>query len=352
MSFPSRAPEILIGNFVPFFVACPVVLARFWSRAVILKVFHIEDYILLISWIAALGVCINSTQTTKYGSGRHQKDIPFETISSFFKTLYADRLMYQFSISMTKISLCLMYLRIFGTFRPDRIFLWATNSLLAATMIALIFYDIFQCNPISKVWDITMQTGHCVSDEPGFWTSFIISLVIDIALLVFSGIKVWGLQMVKRQRVIMLATVGIGWLVVVAALVRGIRIAGVLHNSDDASWRTYDTSIWSAVEINVALLCTAAPAVKPLVKQLAPRLLGALSSSNKGGTSTYQRSGTTRPSQLRTTTKNMTVNETELDDRDGKNIVKLTKVTVDSSARDDVESLLPHRPEPVHHEDV
>jgi len=77
--------------------------------------------------------------------------------------------------------------------------------------------------------------------------------------------------------------------VIISSVVRAIRIDHILH-ATDTTWQAYDTSIWSAVEINVSLICAVTPALKQLSKHFAPGLLFSAS----GGTnerSTWVKAG-------------------------------------------------------------
>ncbi|KAF4550861.1 Hypothetical protein D9617_15g042120 [Elsinoe fawcettii] len=321
----TRGPAIITGNFVPFFIALPFLVARFWSRAIILGKLYADDYVLFAGWIGSVGILANSVVQVHYGAGRHQQDIPFETISSFFKAGYADRQFYAFSTGMIRSSLCIMLLRIFGTSMTSRVMLWFINILTLVSTFALMAFNLFNCHPISSKWDLTVK-GTCVNDEPGFWASIAISLITNVFLLVFSALKINDLQMHRRQKMIMTATIGIGWLIVVAIIVRAIRIAAVLHNANDATWRTFDVAIWSAVEINVSVFCVSAMAIKPFVKQVAPRIMSWLS-SNTG--KTYGGSGkktTVRKSERVETRLEQGIMQTEKD-KDG-GIMKMTAVTV------------------------
>lgn len=225
---------------------------------------------------------------TNFGEGKHEKDIPFQDLEPFFKLQFGSLITYQAAISLTKISLCVMYLRIFGMQKFSNIFLWIVNAISIASLIGLELTSILQCNPIKAVWDLTVH-GKCIDTSKSFWCSVVISVVTDVALLCFSAWQIKGLQMRFRQKVVLLCTVGLGWVVVLAAVIRAVRIAAVLKDASDASWRTYDTSIWSAVEINVGLLCTSAPAIKPLLQKLAPKFMYSISgptgSATRGGTS-------------------------------------------------------------------
>ena len=238
--------------------------------------------------MAAFANCIAACLGTKYGAGKHIMDTPFSDLTPFFKTQYVTLICYQLTCSATKISLCVMYLRIFGTTFGDKAFLWFQTILQILTLIALEFFGIFNCNPIKATWDLTIQKKKCVDSSPGFWASLSVGLFTDVALLLYSAWKIRGLQMRARQKVALLATVGLGWVIVIASIIRGVRISAVIADSSDASWRSYETSIWSAVEVNVALMCAAAPALKPLLQKIAPKLMYSLSGKTSN---TYGQSG-------------------------------------------------------------
>jgi hypothetical protein len=70
---------------------------------------------------------------------------------------------------------------------------------------------------------------------------------------------------------------GMGVLVIIAAIVRLVRTISELKSANnpgyDLPFASYDVMIWSSVELNTGLVCAAAPATRPLVRLLAPRLL-------------------------------------------------------------------------------
>jgi hypothetical protein len=87
-----------------------------------------------------------------------------------------------------------------------------------------------------------------------------------------------------------MAVLSMSILVIVAALVRVVRIVHVI-GSLDAPWDSYDVDIWCAVEINIGIFCASAPAVKPLLRQLAPGLLSSINTESGFNTNTRATSG-------------------------------------------------------------
>lgn len=74
--------------------------------------------------------------------------------------------------------------------------------------------------------------------------------------------------------------------VIVASVVRVVRISTILHE-EDKTWASYDSSIWSAVEVDVGLICVSAPATRKLMKKIAPGFMRSFrgSDSNEGRSS-------------------------------------------------------------------
>lgn len=219
--------------------------------------------------------CVLATLGTRYGEGMHEINIPPDYVVPALKLNYATAPIYQASLCFTKLSICVFYLRVFTTTKRARYHVYALIAFLLAFSIPLELTLILSCVPPRKVW-LPSTPGHCLDEIIGFWTSFACNLASDIWLIVFAAPRIWGLKMQARQKVALLATLTLGWVVVIAAILRVVRIAAILH-SDDTTWRAYDSSIWSAVEVNVSITCAAGPALKPVFKHFTPGFMYSLS---------------------------------------------------------------------------
>jgi len=102
--------------------------------------------------------------------------------------------------------------------------------------------------------------------------------LVDMALMVILIPRILHLKMHNRQKCILLAIVALGFIAVVAAVIRMVRVGTTLSKYSsggfDPPWDTYDVTIWTSAEIYTSLICAAAPGVKPLVSMLLPHLLG------------------------------------------------------------------------------
>ncbi|KAL3419710.1 integral membrane protein [Phlyctema vagabunda] len=193
---------------------------------------------------------------------------------------YSTRFFYLLALSTNKISVCLFCLKIFGDGR-SRWLVIGTIGVVTAYTIPIFFLSTFTCYPIRKSWDPMVQ-GKCIDTLPIFYTLVVVNIVIDVWLIVLIARKVGQLHLPRKQKTLLLLIVTMGWIGVVAALFRAIRVTAIVHQVElgrDAPWIAFDTSIWSAVEVCVGLFCVSAPTIKPFIRQCMPHILTTLKST-------------------------------------------------------------------------
>jgi hypothetical protein len=69
---------------------------------------------------------------------------------------YTADLLFPTACSLTKISLCLTYYRLFPG-RTDKIFCYALSIFVILYTVACFFLSLFQCRPIRSYWDTDVQ---------------------------------------------------------------------------------------------------------------------------------------------------------------------------------------------------
>lgn len=234
--------------------------------------------------LAAFANCIMACLLTKFGGGMHQADAAPSTIVPTLKLLYGTLIVYQLSLCFTKLSLCALYLKVFTTSRPSRIFLYGVFAFVAIATIILECVCIFQCNPVEAVWDISLQKKTCIDTIPAFYASTVESVLVDILLIAFAAPKIMRLNLHARQKNALLFTICLGGVPIIASIVRAIRVSSILH-AEDKTWVSFDSSIWSAVDANVSIICASIPSLKPLLRQIAPGFMGSTFGTSAPGTS-------------------------------------------------------------------
>ena len=139
--------------------------------------------------------------STRYGSGHHmQASMNMQSIGMGMKIGFLCKLFYQLCLMTTKIGICLFYRRIFQDGRGSVIFVWGMIAFISAYSIPVIITVIFSCKPIKgrsprlfqfrQLPDIhigawTPIHAVCVENTSFLYTSVVLNIVADVALLVY-----------------------------------------------------------------------------------------------------------------------------------------------------------------------
>lgn len=103
---------------------------------------------------------------------------------------------------VTKLSIFLLYLRVFAPTRRGKTFV-AVHLLIwfnLAFYLANFFLKIFQCVPRAKIWDKHIE-GHCININIPILVTAAINVVSDLLMLTVPIVCVWRLQMSVRKKV-------------------------------------------------------------------------------------------------------------------------------------------------------
>ncbi len=107
---------------------------------------------------------------------------------------------YSLTITMVKLSILLLYRRIFVTQGFKRTTICVGLICLAWFFIA-IFMDLFQCHPFKAAFNVELLfTDKCIDIQAFYWGITAASVTLDVILLYLPLHMVWGLQLPKRQK--------------------------------------------------------------------------------------------------------------------------------------------------------
>lgn len=198
------------------------------------------------------------------------------------KYAYAAQILLMPALALSKMSICLTYLRIFYTDKCGRLMIQALLVLLVLLTFPFMFEVAFQCRPIHVYWTEGRPAEKCLQDSPGLILNGTLNISVDVALMGIVLPRVLQLQLHRRQKWALSGIVLLGSLAVAAGITRMVRISGLITMpSFEPSWDAYDVSIWTSTEIYVSLLCASAPGMKPVVVKILPKILGSSFSRNR-----------------------------------------------------------------------
>lgn len=133
------------------------------------------------------------------GMGIHADKIPLDDIIHMAKFLVVAEILYVFNLVWTKLSILLMYYRIFR-FPFFKRMAYGIGGFVVAWVITITFVFIFICVPVEKLWYPDLP-GHCVN-QVGTWIANATSTILsDVAILLLPIPQVWKLQLRKPEKI-------------------------------------------------------------------------------------------------------------------------------------------------------
>lgn len=199
----------------------------------------------------------------------------------------------------TKTSVLIFYLRIArNTQKVLRIASYITLAIVNIGGIILTFLTAFQCSPVSAAY-ASDNTGHCMSIVTIFLCSAPVNIITDLAILVLPIPVLTGMRLPLRQKTILIITFALGIFVTAVDVVRIYYLQQAVDDlgatdsqigsGPDFSYSNSTAVMWSAVEVNVGIICACIPTLKPLINRILPSMITdrPSSRSDKGGTTMF-----------------------------------------------------------------
>lgn len=176
-----------------------VVILRMATRIRLVRNVGWDDYTIVaacLGHIVALGLVVMELH---YGFGRHRYYLTQRQFTEFMKYSYGEWIQTFQTLMFTKISICILLLRI-----PVEKFivrpLQGAIAFLIVTNVVLTLLWIFQCNPIAGSWD-KMRPAKCFTDaqlQRIIISQAIISIISDFVLALFPIVIFWKVQIELR----------------------------------------------------------------------------------------------------------------------------------------------------------
>ncbi|MCJ1357975.1 MAG: hypothetical protein MMC33_007972 [Icmadophila ericetorum] len=276
-------------------VATTVVGLRFLAkRLVAVQEAFADDYwilgslILVYGFLASAGVLVYNG-----GIGQHNADLTPEESIIYYRAGFAVQILYMFTITAAKLSVILLYGRLF----PTRRFLFAARivgGLCISWFLASFFVTVFQCKDIAGAWDNSRRL-HCLPVQIFVPIIGLTGLATDIMTLCLPLPVVWRLEGLRvRQKITLTCIFLMGSFVCIASLLRIVTLRNV---TSDLPYTTLTGASWSLYEAELAVICACLPTLRPLISRSdwIHRARNRLSRTSKACSTIRRISGETSP---------------------------------------------------------
>ncbi len=123
--------------------------------------------------------------------------------SHWAQLMMSGMITYSFIITIVKLSLLLLYQRIFTT-APFKTRTVVVGAVCLAWFFVAIFSIIFQCRPFSAAFSLDLLlTDSCMNLQAYYWGTAIANSLLDIVFLVLPLHMVWNLKLRAQQKVLL-----------------------------------------------------------------------------------------------------------------------------------------------------
>ncbi|CAF3501602.1 unnamed protein product [Fusarium graminearum] len=225
----------------------------------------IDDCLIFLALIFALGTAALCITSIPFGGGKHLWVVTFSEFTVLWKLAYSFVLIYATTVTLTKASILLFYRRVFGINLAHRICM----GLVLGYWVAITIAWVSGCRPASYFWEQFTDPdaeGTCINTSLFYFVNGICAMLIDIAILCVPIPTILKLRMPNSQKIAVAGILLVGAFVCIASIVR-IFYMDKLVKAQDFTWAMAQVFIWSCCEPLVGIVCACLPTFGPLLRR-------------------------------------------------------------------------------------
>lgn len=228
-----------------------------------------DDYLVVPSLIFCVAVCaICITMVEIGGVGRHAA--AFESDPSvlvrYVKLEVAFIYIYLFAVTVPKLAILSLYLRIFPE-KPYRSACYVLSGVLVASLMANITAVSVACIPLKALWDPPSQGAHCINQNAFFRYSTLPNIITDLCMLILPLPVIWRMSLSTRDKLVLSLTFCTGSIGIIASI---LRFAAFVQTNDttDPTWSSVKLAISGITESGVYLIASCLPTYRTILFHL------------------------------------------------------------------------------------
>ncbi|KAJ5824909.1 hypothetical protein N7447_007249, partial [Penicillium robsamsonii] len=273
---PHKGPSVVdAATLIPLILASFFFVVRIIAKSSGLAGgWGLDDYTIIISYVLGAAIYVLYIYAIRNGFGQNIWDIPFPTITRFYRYFQGLAVMYKVQISLAKISVCLFLLRIFRS-QTFRCLAYTLIGINAAIGISWAFVDSFRCLPVHLTWTGWMneEPAQCIDFISSILVNCLVNIFVDFVLIIMPVYEVTKLQLPLQKKVSVGLMFIVGSVLMIIAIIRVV----VFWNNRWGSNQTfglYPVTHWTVIESQIAVMCACLPASRAVAVQLFPQFLG------------------------------------------------------------------------------
>ncbi|KAI1008037.1 hypothetical protein K3495_g184 [Podosphaera aphanis] len=259
----TRSGQIAFTAIIMSGITLVFVALRIISRWLHQKQLWADDWIAIIVFLLIVIAAVVQVSMANAGMGDHYWNARFENYEPVTKMLLILQILYNFTVSATKVSILVFYHRVFVDEKFQTLCKWSFGFLVLPCVVFFCLI-LFQCNPISKVWNPTLP-GSCLNLDVMILWGAVVSIVQDLVILIMPIPLLSTLNIGRFQTLNLVALFGCASFACVTSVLRLKFAIKMVRHDYDKGWDLAIIIVWSVIEVDVMLICACLPAIRPLL---------------------------------------------------------------------------------------
>ncbi|KAF2796640.1 hypothetical protein K505DRAFT_202661, partial [Melanomma pulvis-pyrius CBS 109.77] len=257
-------------------LALIAVLGRVYIRVFVLRVFRLDDHLIVAAMVCSILSCSFFAHVVQLGMGKHIFAISPENIAPLLKWIFIVAILIPLALSFVKLSIAFFLLSIAHRAIYRR-FLWSIIVFLVLFMLFTFFSLVFGCVPITANWNFALRpppigtgTARCLSLTTYrniALVNSIINILTDIVLALMPVPLIWTLQLNKRTKASLIFILSLGFFACAAGIVKTPLLFHFFDDIDSTGHRSWYYA-WQITEMNVGIIAATLPSLKPAFRWL------------------------------------------------------------------------------------
>ncbi|KFZ02212.1 hypothetical protein V500_00365 [Pseudogymnoascus sp. VKM F-4518 (FW-2643)] len=265
---PSRSAEIIRDVIIIASITFPIIALRFISRSLVSNRLWLDDWAVVVAAILMVPMVVIPIYNATLGFGKHFWDVNPDNVVILRKLYYISQILYILVQGLAKVSILLLYLRIF----PDRNFRRIIHIALvwmAARTIIFVCVIVFQCIPVAVSWDQSV-VGKCADQQAFVYAGAAVSIFEDIVIMFLPVYELNALTLSLKKRLVLVFMFALGSFASITSIIR-LKYIVSYGTTIDLTYANVDPVIWSILESFTAIICASLMCLRPLIVKIVPK---------------------------------------------------------------------------------
>ncbi|KAK4040686.1 hypothetical protein C8A01DRAFT_46055 [Parachaetomium inaequale] len=242
----TRGRALIIVELITLPIALICLGLRLYARIHVMGRSEWDDWMMVVAAFFCIGVttCVVLAYT-RYGWDIHVWDLTFDQMVAGRQVSFAAQALFVPATLLAKVSILISYLRLAS---KDSWFRRMTSD------------------PVTSYWNLMYTQRDCVSELATTMSQAITTAIADFIVWVLPMPALYRAKLPLAQRLALITLFSFGLVVVVAACIRTYWIHYVIEETYDVTWYGFQLWMWTAVEVQLGIICGCVPWLKSLVK--------------------------------------------------------------------------------------